>query len=143
VNTAKSERKGISGRVFYDAECPICRKGRRVWGEIFDRRGFVWLPLQTPGVVGLLGLSEAALLEEMKVQLPDGRVIGGIDSWVVLFRSVWWLWPIGTLLAVPGFHRLGQVCYCWIARNRYCFGGKCVARTEQPRRRTMPFMDLP
>jgi predicted DCC family thiol-disulfide oxidoreductase YuxK len=143
VHTETTEIKGIRGWIFYDADCPICLRGRRVWGEIFDRRGFEWLPLQTPDVVGRLGLSEAALLEEMKVQLPDGQVLGGIDSWVVLFRSVWWLWPIGFILSLPGFHALGQRSYRWLARNRYCLGGKCSVRVKPRRRRTIPFLDLP
>jgi predicted DCC family thiol-disulfide oxidoreductase YuxK len=143
VNTETTEIKGTRGWIFYDAECPICRKGRKVWGGIFARRGFEWFPLQTPGVAHRLGLSETALLEEMKLQLAGGRVLGGIDSWVVLFRSVWLLWPIGFLLSLPGFHALSRACYRWIARNRYCFGGKCGVRTKPRHRRKIPFLDLP
>jgi predicted DCC family thiol-disulfide oxidoreductase YuxK len=140
VNT---ETKGRNGWIFYDAECPICLRGLRVWGQVFGRRGFEWLPLQTPGAAGRLGLREAELLREMKVQLPDRRVLGGIDSWIHLFRSVWWLWPVGMLLSIPGFHRLGQACYRWIARYRYCMGGKCRLRASPSHRRTIPFLDLP
>ena len=143
MHTETTELKGSSGWIFYDAECLFCLTGRRVWGKIFGRRGFDWLPLQTPGVAGRLGLSETALLEEMKLQLPDGRVLGGIESWIVLFRSVWWLWPIGSLLSLPGFHVLGQGCYRRIAQNRYCFGGKRGVRTRPRHRRKIPFLDLP
>lgn len=143
MNTETTETTGRRGSIFYDLECPVCRRGRKVWGEIFDRRGFEWLPLQSPGAADRLGLPETALLEEMKLRLPDGQVIGGIDSWIVLFRSVWWLWPLGALLSLPGFHALGGGCYRWIARNRYCFGGKCGLGPKQRYRRKIPFLDLP
>ncbi len=137
------ETIGRRGWIFYDAECPVCRMGRKVWGEVFDRRGFRWAPLQSPGAVTRLGLAETTRLEEMKLQLADGRVLGGIQSWIELFRSVWWLWPIGFLLSLPGFHAVGRGCYRWIARNRYCFGGKCSLPERAPHHRTIPFLDLP
>jgi hypothetical protein len=112
-------------------------------GKIFARRGFEWVPLQTPGAAKRLGISEAALLDEMKLLLPDNHVLGGIECWIHLFRSVWWLWPIGTLLSLPGFNALGRACYRWVARNRYCVGGKCPASPEKRHRRKIPFMDLP
>jgi predicted DCC family thiol-disulfide oxidoreductase YuxK len=141
VHTEQTDIQGRRGWIFYNAECPICRRSRKVWGGIFARRGFEWLPLQTPGVANRLGLSETAVLEEMKLQLPSGRVLGGIDSWVVLFRSVWWLWPLGAMLSLPGFHGLGQACYRRIARNRYCLGGRCGFQGKP--RRKIQFLDLP
>jgi predicted DCC family thiol-disulfide oxidoreductase YuxK len=111
-------------------------------GGLFTRRGFEWVPLQTPGLAGRLQIPEAALGEEMKLQLADGRVIGGIDTWGHLLRSIGWLWPLGFALSLPGIHFVSQICYRFIARNRYCLGGKCFVRTNQ-RRRTIPFLDLP
>jgi predicted DCC family thiol-disulfide oxidoreductase YuxK len=143
VNTEKTENNGIRGWIYYDAACPLCRAGRRVVGRLFARRGFQWVPLQSPEAVPRLGLPETALREEMKLQLPDGQVIGGLDSWIILFRSVWWLWLVGFLLSLPGCHALGQVGYRWIARNRYCFGGICgIARRSHPHRK-IPFLDWP
>ena len=143
VNAEHTEREWVSGWIFYDAACPICRSSLRMWENIFRRRGFTWVPLQTPGAAGRLGLPEAALLEEMKLLLPDHHVLGGIESWIWLFRSVWWLWPLGTLLSLPGCNTLGRGCYRWLARNRYCLGGKCPASLQKRHRRTIPFMDLP
>ena len=143
MNTEITEIKGRRGWIFYDAQCPLCLRGRTVWGRVFDRRGFEWVPLQSPGAAGRPGLPETALLEEMKLQLSDRRIIGGIDAWIELFRSVWWLWQAGALLSLPGLHGLGQLFYRWIAHNRYCFGGKCSVPTKPRDRRTIPFLDLP
>ena len=111
--------------MFYDAECRFCVAGRTRWGGLFERRGFAWLPLQTPGVAARLGVTETQLLEEMWLQTADGRVASGVNAWSVLMRTVWWLWPLGMLLGVPGVNAIARLSYRWIARNRYCLGGSC------------------
>jgi len=144
VNTETTDYSVTRGTLFYDAQCPLCRAALKCVGPIFARRRFHWLPLQSPGAVQRLGIPEAALLEEMKLQLPDGRVLGGIDSWIYLCRSVWWLGPLGLVLSVPGLHAVAQAAYRWIARNRYCLGGKCSRPRPVPRRRRkIPFLDFP
>jgi predicted DCC family thiol-disulfide oxidoreductase YuxK len=134
-----SELIRSKGWIFYDAACPLCQRVERALGPMFRRRGFAWEPLQTPGAAQRLGVSEQDLRAEMKLQLADRRVVGGLNSWIILMRSVWWLWPVGVLLSLPGFHALGQVGYRWIARHR-CVGTRSCGKT---RRRTIPFLDLP
>jgi predicted DCC family thiol-disulfide oxidoreductase YuxK len=137
------------GRVFYDAECAFCRRSARRWSGFFARRGFDWVPLQTPGTPARLGVGEAELRREMKLLRADGSVAGGVDAWGELFRSVWWLWPVGAVLSVPGVHSLGALIYRWVARNRYCFGGRCTTaggtreRSDHTRHRHSAFFELP
>lgn len=131
------------GCVFYDAACPFCRTLFRCSATLFKRRGFQSLPLQTPGVSSRLGLPESDLFQEMKLQLPDGRVLGGIDSWICLLRSVWWLRPFGLLLSLPGIYAIGQCVYRWTARQRHCLGGACPAAKPRRHHRDIPFLDLP
>lgn len=134
----------IRGRVYYDAECRFCLGAVRRWGGLFARRGFVWLPLQTPGAPARLGLPPEALRGEMKLQLADGRVRGGAGAWAELFRSVWWLAWLGALLRAPGFRSLGAAAYRWIARNRHCLGGGCEAlRSVPPPPRHSAFLEMP
>ena len=121
----------MRGWVFYDAECRFCVAGMKRWGGLFARRGFQWLPLQTPGTATRLGVTDERLLEEMWVQRTDGRVVSGVNAWIELMRSVWWLWPLGVLLGVPGFNAIGCVVYRWIARNRRCFGGSCKIHAHE------------
>src|SRR5690349_24658860 len=110
MHTEMSETRPRSGCIFYDAECPFCRGAMKRVGGLFTRRGFEWVPLQTPGLAGWLQIPEAALGEEMKLQLADGRVIGGIDTWGHLLRSIGWLWPLGFALSLPGIHFVSQIC---------------------------------
>ena len=146
MNTEITDNKTTKPRgwVFYDAECPACTAGVAQMGGLFARRGFVWVPLQTPGTATRLGGSDAAMREEMKLLLADGRVTGGADAWAILLRSVWWLWPLGALLALPGLRQLARRGYRWVARNRYCFGGTCRlhGRSRHPHRTTV-FFEIP
>jgi predicted DCC family thiol-disulfide oxidoreductase YuxK len=133
-----------AGWIFYDAECPICTRSILRWGGAWARRGFHWVPLQTPGAAARLRVPEAALLEEMKVLLPGGRVLGGADALAFLFRAVWWLWSVGALLSAPGLRLLGRALYRWLARRRYCLGGVCAIRLHAKRRhRPIAFLEMP
>ena len=120
-----------TGSIFFDAECRLCVANRRRWGKIFERRGFVWLPLQTPGTTDRLGITDRQLQEEMWLQLADGRKFSGVNAWGVLMRRVWQLWPLGCTLALPGFNALARAVYRWIARNRHCLGGACTIPSQR------------
>ena len=141
--TDKSVKNPV-GWIFYDAECLICIRGMWRFSDLFARRGFCWKPLQTPGTAIRLRLSQPVLREDMKVLLADGRVAGGINAWIELFRSVWWLLPLGILLDLPGIHWLGAKSYGWIARNRYCLSKRCNLRTHRNvRHRHASFFEMP
>jgi predicted DCC family thiol-disulfide oxidoreductase YuxK len=114
------------GWIYFDAECPFCVAHRSRWGRIFERRGFVWLPLQTPGAAQRLGVTEAQLRAEMWLQFADGRKFSGVNAWSAQMRRVWWLWPLGVMLALPGFNAGARWIYRWIAQNRHCLGGTCT-----------------
>jgi hypothetical protein len=53
-----------------------------------------------------------------------------VNAWGALLRRVWWLWPLGVLLALPGFKAAARVLYHWIAKNRHCLGGACAIFTK-------------
>lgn len=144
MDTDITDNATRKGWIFFDATCALCVRGRWCVGRLFEARGFVWTPLQTPGAAARLGLSEAALHEEMQLQLADGRVLAGVDAWAWLLRTVWWLWPVGALLAAPGFRGLSRTFYRWIARNRYCFAGRCRGKAcSTARHRHSAFFEMP
>jgi predicted DCC family thiol-disulfide oxidoreductase YuxK len=115
-----------AGWIYFDAECRFCVAHRRRWGRIFERRGFVWLPLQTPGTAERLAITDQQLREAMWLELANGRKFNGVNAWAVLLRRVWCLWPVGFALALPGFNAAGRALYRWIAKNRQCLGGACA-----------------
>lgn len=133
-----------SGWVFYDADCPLCVAGVRRIGGLFVRHGFVWEPLQRPGVAAKLGASQSDMLGELKLLLADGRVVGGADAWAELFRSVWWLRPLAWLMQLPALHGLSHAGYRCLARNRYCLSAACRRDSLPPKHhRTTAFFELP
>lgn len=123
--TKQEDGQAARGWIFYDAECVACVASRNRTGRLFESRGFRWVPLQTPGAAERLGVNESAFDTRMHLLTGDGAVRHNADAFGVLCRSVWWLWPVGALLLVPGFRELGRLIYDWFARNRYCFGGRC------------------
>jgi len=133
-----NKARELAGWIFFDAECRFCVTGRRRWGRIFERRGFVWLPLQTPGAAMRLGVTEEQLMAEMWVLPAQGQPINGLRSWIELMRHVWWLWPLAILLNLPAVRQVGQIVYRWIARNRYCLAGHCTTK-----HRHTAFLEMP
>ena len=134
----------LRGEVFYDADCALCSRGARRWGGMFARRGYCCLPMQAPGAASSLGVSDTELGTEMKLRLVGGGVIGGVDAWAILFRAVWWLWPLGVLIRMPGVRTMGGVIYRWMARNRYRISDACgLHQRELVRHRHAAFFELP
>ncbi|HUL51478.1 MAG TPA: DCC1-like thiol-disulfide oxidoreductase family protein [Candidatus Nitrosotalea sp.] len=132
MNTEITEKTVYAaGWIFYDAACAPCVNARQRAGRLFASRGFAWLPLQTPGSAARLRVSESDFARRMHLLLADGQVLYNADALAVLCRSVWWLWPLGAALRVPGFREIGRTTYDWLARNRHCVGGACAINVDQ------------
>src|SRR4030081_2177115 len=93
-----------SGWIFYDGECRYCIAAAKKSAQIFGRRGFIFLPLQTPWAQRRLGLVPGQPLKEMRVLASDGRDFGGADAVLFLARQVWWLRPLAFVSQLPGMH---------------------------------------
>jgi predicted DCC family thiol-disulfide oxidoreductase YuxK len=147
MNTEITDKDGgkPTGWIFFDAECRFCVASRCRWGRIFERRGFVWMPLQTPGTAERLGATPELLMAEMWV-LPAGAApLNGVSAWILLMRHVWWMKPLAVALDLPGIKRLAQAVYRWIARHRYCIAGQCRIPPRQHRNmhRHANFLEFP
>ncbi len=126
--TKQNDEAVIRGWIFYDAECSFCVRVRNRIGPVFEYRGFCWLPLQSTAAATMLGLGATEAHDQMRLLLADGRVSGGVAAWATLCREVWWLWPVGVAIGLPGLNSVSRGVYRWIARNRYCFAGSCEVR---------------
>jgi alginate O-acetyltransferase complex protein AlgI len=109
-----------SGWIFYDGECRYCIAAAKKSAQIFGRRGFTFLPLQTPWVQRRLGLVPGQPLKEMRVLTSDGRDFAGADAVLFLARQVWWLRPLAVVGQLPGMHASVDAAYRWIAARRGC-----------------------
>lgn len=125
--------KPVAGWIFFDASCRFCVAGCRRWGRVLERRGFAWVPLQSPGAAARLGVPEAELLNELRVLPADGPALGGVDAVLALMRRVEWLRPLAWLLGLPGLRPLAAAGYRRLARHRHCLGGRCRLNLPTPR----------
>lgn len=119
------------GRIYFDAHCPACVLAQRSVGAVLGSRGIECVPMQTPGTAERLGVNGAELAVRMHVLTSDGRVLPNADGLAYLCRKIWWLWPLGVGLSLPGFRGVARVGYDWIARNRYVLCG-LSCRSTQP-----------
>ncbi len=136
--TDKDAKQPTAGWVCYDAECVFCLRWLHRVEHPLLRRSFGFVPLQATWVKAKLNVPEVELLNEMRLLLPDNRILGGADAAVVLARYIWWLWPLWLASKIPGAMPLLRAGYRFIARNRYCIGGSCSLP-----RRTSPLDWLP
>ncbi len=123
--TKQKDDQGPRGWIVYDAECGFCVSVRNAIGPVFEKRNYGWLPSRSPQATAMLGSHDLRGIDQMLLRLSDGTISGGVDAWIVLCRSVWWLRLCGWLMSLPGLNGITKACYRWIARNRYCFGGRC------------------
>ena len=124
------KRESRAGCVLYDAHCPYCTAAARFFQPLFRRRGFIFLPLQTPWLQSRLGLSPGAPLKEMRVLTRDGRDFGGAEAVVFLSAQIWWARPLTIIDRIPGAHRLLDKAYRWVAVHRGCNRLSCELSSE-------------
>lgn len=129
--TKHTDREGKRGWVLYDGDCPMCIRLAGRFASILSRHGFDLEPLQSPWVRSRLGSLACEPLDEMFVLSSSGDVIGGADAVVFLARHIWWAWPLYSITRLPGAMWLLGHLYRWVARNRTCFGGRCVRPERQ------------
>ena len=117
--------KEHQGVVIYDGACPFC-KARMEWLQEADRENsFEFIPWQSEERKERFPSLQGESLEEgVRLVLPDGNIVVGADAaWEILRRLPRWRW-VAFLYRVPGFHRLGQWFYEWVAEHRYYLGEK-------------------
>lgn len=134
---------GIGGWLFYDGECRLCCASARRVERILARRRVQLCTLQSPDAPQRLGLSDRALLREMRLLLADGRSLGGADAVVEIARRIWWAWPLWLFSRVPGVRPLLRAVYRVIAANRHCIGGVCNMPRRHAWRDWLPLLLLP
>jgi predicted DCC family thiol-disulfide oxidoreductase YuxK len=120
------------GQVLYDGQCPLCLKSVALLRRLdwLGRLDYVNARDRDRLPPGAEPLDLAALLKEMHVLTPGGRVYHGFGALRWMAWRLPLLWPVAPFLYVPGVPWLGQRLYLWVARNRLrlvpCHGGVCA-----------------
>lgn len=129
--------------MFYDADCPICTRWTRRTRVLLRRRGFEFVPLQTPGTASRLHLADAELLTQMRLLNPRGEVFGGADAIVEIARQVSWARPLAFAARLPGVQAILRRLYTSLAAHRFCRAGACQVRPRAKWDLWVPLLLLP
>jgi predicted DCC family thiol-disulfide oxidoreductase YuxK len=120
------------GCVYYDGNCAFCSDWVGYWQKTLAKRSFCVAPLQAEGSHAKLKLSDAELLNDLRLLTEKGEVISGADVYLHVMRRIWWAWPLYLIFSMPGFNYLLHRGYRTFANNRYCISGAC--RVPKPSR---------
>lgn len=108
-------------KVYYDGICPGCRRDRaryeRWAGEAGDQ--VAWCDVtEHQATLREKGVDPQAALLSLHVEEEGGRIVEGIDAYILLMRRVPRLKPLAWLIGLPGLKPLLRRLYdAWVRRR--------------------------
>ncbi len=126
--------KAPAFRVYFDGECPLCRREIEFLRRRDRRGGLDLVDIASPEFASLPGVpSRETLMARIHGQLPDGTLVEGVE----VFRRAYAAVGLGWLLAPtawPGIRLIVDAAYRWFARNRLRLTGRpdCGDRCSLP-----------
>jgi predicted DCC family thiol-disulfide oxidoreductase YuxK len=107
--------------VFYDAQCPICRKERRRYERWSGQRAadIGWLDVSDhEQTLREKGVDPAMALRSLHIETPQGQLIEGIDAYRVLMARIPLLVPVAWIIGLPGIKPGLRALYdAWVKRR--------------------------
>lgn len=114
------------GWVLYDADCAFCTRLAHRLEKTLAKRGLWISPLGDPRTRPLVGLGPDDPLDEFKVLLRDGRIIGGADAAIWIAGRIGWTRPLAWLARRGPLRLLAEKAYKVVAAARDCERGACA-----------------
>ena len=146
---------GRKGCVFYDGERALARRGFAMATlqnsagvpparRALQREQSEIEPLRLASL-GLGRRDARPTLEfaEIHLQLADGCEFGGANALVEIARRIWWAWPLGMFIGLPGIKTMSAAFYRCFACRRHCLGGACMLPGQAPHHRHTAFLEIP
>lgn len=133
----------LLGQLFYDSECPFCRRQVARLQRWIGPGRIQYTPLASERAAERLGLPPAEMKSQMHFLSSDGRRFGGADALLELGRFLWWARPLAWMGRVPAITLGLRYLYRKLAERRHCFGGSCSRAGRERSKRTRTFFDLP
>ncbi|TVP42709.1 MAG: DUF393 domain-containing protein [Halomonas sp.] len=91
--------------VFYDAQCPLCRKERRRYERWAGKNAddIAWLDVtEHQQALRAKGIEPSAALRSLHIETGEGQFIEGIDAYRLLMSRILVLAPVAWLIGLPG-----------------------------------------
>ncbi len=113
--------------VFFDGECPLCRREIDLLRRLDRGRGKIaCTDIASPGFdPAALGVDHATLMARIHGRLPDGRLVEGVEVFRQLYGAVGFGWLVAAT-RVPGLSHLLDAGYRVFARHRLRLTGRCT-----------------
>ena len=108
--------------LLYDAECPFCTAGAKMFEPSLRKRDCKIRPFQSETVMRLLNIKKGDYLPEIKVIGEERKVYGGAKAVVYLSKRIWWARPIWALYYFPPFMSIMDYVYEKIEKRIHCAG---------------------
>ncbi|WP_437225828.1 thiol-disulfide oxidoreductase DCC family protein [Planctomicrobium sp. SH661] len=116
---------GKDVEVFYDGECPLCRREIDMLRRLDRLKRIRFTDLCAPDFhPESLGVTHEQLMAEIYGRLPDGTLIKGVEVFRRLYGAVGFRWAVA-LTRLPGVRQILDVGYSLFARNRLRLTGRC------------------
>lgn len=113
--------KNTSINVYYDAQCPLCRKERRRYERWSGRRAgeIGWLDVsEHEQTLREKGVVPAMALRSLHIETAQGQLIEGIDAYRLLMKRIPLLVPIAWIISLPGIKSGLRTLYdVWVKRR--------------------------
>jgi predicted DCC family thiol-disulfide oxidoreductase YuxK len=116
--------------VLYDGSCPICIKEMHQY-QRFEKSGEVnWFDItgQDEWLLARQIDPDAALLE-LHVLTPEGKLVKGVDAFILLWQRAPLLRPIAWIASLPLLKSFIKNSYGWFTRRRLEKDGRLPGRS--------------
>lgn len=110
--------------VFYDGECPLCRREIDMLRRKDRRRRIRFTDIASADFDGdAVGRDYDTLMAQIHGRLPDGQWIVGVEVFRRLYSAVGFGWLV-RITRVPGISHLLSLGYRWFAKRRLSWTGR-------------------
>lgn len=118
LNKIKNRFKGKVGRIYYDGNCPLCLRSKKVLTSLDLFQRLVWINVRLEHPPEVPRENSGQLLQEMHLITPKAEVLSGFKAfrWTLAYLpATFWLAPFFYL---PGMAVVGSRLYRFVADNR-------------------------
>lgn len=105
---------------YYDSECPLCVRTKIIISHLdwFNKIAFKTVQFDAAEESALNGIDENTLLNDIHSVNIKGNVFSGVDTYIQVLKRIFYLYPIGLLLQLPGIYHIAKKIYQFVAKNR-------------------------
>ena len=140
ASPASPERHEHELELFFDGECPLCRREVAMMQRLDRRKRIVFTDIAAPGFdPAPLGRDHATLMASIHARLPDGSLVTGVEAFRRAYAALGLgFGPLVALSRLPLVSGMAERAYAVFARNRLRWTGRCTDDVCSPLETSRP-----